>query len=138
MDRFATEVARAFNQIFTTYGMVDYFKLGIGAPVGEKTADRTELVSSSGVTVNGYSGWQVTYNHWVHPQLGLTKTISQNRTVVIRMPADDIGAPKFYLVAECAAGGIEADVNFSMRKITEVLNTIQLGSKVQEESLAIP
>jgi len=138
MDRLATEVARAFNQIFTTHGMVDYFKLGIGAPIGEKTADRTELVSSSAVTVNGFSGWQVTYNHWVHPQLGLTKTISQNRTAVVRMPGDDIGAPKFYLVAECAAGGIEADVNSSMRKITEALNTIQLGSKAQKENLTIP
>lgn len=138
MERLATEVARAFNQIFTTHGMADYFKLGLAAPIGEKTADRTELVSSSAVTVNDYSGWQVTYSHWVHPQLGLTKAISQNRTAVIRMLVDGIGAPKFYLVAECAAGGMEADVNFSMRKITEVLNTIQLDSKVQEENLTIP
>lgn len=138
MDRLATEVARAFNRIFTTHGPADYFKLGIGAPVGEKTADRTELVSSSAVTVNGYSAWQVTYNHWVHPQLGLTRAISQNRTVVIRMSADDAGAPKFYLVAECAAGGLEAEVNSSMREITQVLNTVQFGSKVQEENPTIP
>jgi hypothetical protein len=131
MDRLATEVALAFNKIFSTHGMMDYYNLGLVAPIGQQTANRTKLVSSSAVTVNTYSGWQTTYNHWVHPQMGLTKSISQNKTVVIRKPVEGtLGAPRFYIVAECAAGGIEGNVNSAMQKITEMLNTIQLGSDI--------
>jgi hypothetical protein len=132
MDRLATEVAHFFNKMLTTSGTMDYYNLGLAAPIGVQTLNRTELVSSSAVMVNGYSGWQITYNHWVDLQIALTKSILQNKTVVIRVPDDGtIGAPKFYLIAECAAGGTEGSVNFSMREITEMLNTIQLGSDIK-------
>lgn len=132
IERIAEGVAHIYNNILTTHGMVDHYHLGLAAQVGAKKASRVDLVSSSAVTLNGYNGWQTTYSYPLDQSIGINKYISSMKTVVLRMPTEETnGGPKRYLVVECQSGGTEGSVNYSMRIITEMLNTIQLGSDIK-------
>lgn len=125
-ERLANEVSIVFNNMFVTYEMVDYLKLGIAAPIGKKNSTKTERISSSPVTVNSYTGWQTTYSHKTYPPTGFKTPIVLTKTVVIKRPVPESpSAPKFYIVVECGASGAESNALVSIGKITELLNSMQ-------------
>lgn len=127
-ERLATEISIFANKIFTNYRMRDYLQLGIAAPIGENNTNRTELVSSTAVSMNTYSGWQATYSHQTIQAGRMNRGVTLSKTVVIKNPTAEVyDAPKKYIVAECAAGGTDYErATVVMNQITALLDAIRI------------
>ena len=127
VERLATEIALANNRVLNRHDMVDYLRMGISTPVLGLKVSRSELVSSSAIKLNMYSGWKTTYRNWFgetdsreHTSLALTVVIRSDTQATSR-------SQKLYIVAECAADGNKVQIDTTEKQILAILNTIRLG-----------